>query len=154
MSITTIRKLIWPASLVGLLLVVTVVLYITLSHRGAGQRAPDEVLASLVLTPWDLTGSAAGVPDGQQDFGIDCDVPSGVKTRLADMEVLLHSGNVNGKWATHSRGMNWDKLVFVPGYVEDNLRSPHPQIITRLPEILKTSDKFTILFKLPERDWG
>ena len=127
--------------------------YVSYKYDRVARRVlAAEVTAYLVPTPWDLTGSAAGIPDGQIDFAVDCKLPSSVRHRLADMEILLHSGNLGGKWATHSRGMNWDKLVFMPGYVEENLRN-HPQI-TNLADTLRRTDKFTILFKLPEPDRG
>ena len=112
----------------------------------------EETTAYLVPTPWDLTGSAAGVPDGQLDFAVDCVLPAYIRNQVADMEIDLHSGNMGGKWATHSRGMNWDKLAFMPGYVEENLRQPKP--LTNLADIMHRSGKFTILFKLPEADRG
>jgi hypothetical protein len=126
-----------------------------LSHtydKFAEDLEETEVTAYLLPTPWDLTGSAAGVPDGQMDYAVDCKLPSDARRQLADMEIDLHSGNLGGRWATHSRGMNWDKLVFMPGYVEENLRD-HPPI-TNLADILHRGGKFTILFKLPDADRG
>jgi hypothetical protein len=127
--------------------------YLTRTYDRLAQGITEaEVNAYIVPTPWDLTGSAAGIPDGQIDFAVDCHLPAKVRHRLADMEIILRSGNAAGKWATHSRGMNWDKLVFMPGYVENNLRH-HPPI-TNLADIVQHTGKFTILFKLPEPDRG
>ncbi len=58
-----------------------------------------ETRADLIATPWDLTGSVAGVPDGQLDFGVDCELPLTIRNRLVDMEILLNSANINGKWS-------------------------------------------------------
>ena len=113
-------------------------------------RLNFQIRARLVSTPWDLTGSAAGIPDGQLDFAIDCDFPTAEKEGLTDLEIRVGAGNLTGKWATHNRGMNWDKLAFARGYVEDAMKTHHPPQLIGLTEILKSSGKFTILFKLPE----
>ena len=113
-------------------------------------RLDFEIRARLVSTPWDLTGSVAGVPDGQLDFAIDCDLPSADKEGLTDLEIQVGTGGLAGKWATHNRGMNWDKLAFARGYVEDDVKAQHPPQLIAFTEILNSSGKFTILFKLPE----
>lgn len=113
-------------------------------------RLNSQVAARLVSTPWDLTGSAAGVPDGQPDFAIDCDLPGEEKQGLTDLEIRISSSNLTGKWATHSRGMNWDKLAFARGSVEAGLKTQHPPQLITLADVLNGSGKFTILFKLPE----
>ena len=120
-------------------------------HTVAQLIRQERITAYRFPTQLDLTGSAAGVPDGLMDYAIDCHLPSSIRHDVADLELLV-DGGAHGKLATHSRGLNWDKLVFLPGFTKDNIREPRRQMFLRLADVPDQFDDVTLLFKLVNPD--